>query len=263
MAQSPCDGLPFGDVLSAETLSAALSTIEGGWIVRIYTPMVTLWVFLGQVLSADHSCRAAVARLLVHRIANGESRCSAETGGYCQARKRLPEAFFSEAVRETGRSLDAQIKPEWLWKGRRVRMFDGSTVTMPDTAANQAEYPQTSRSKPGAGFPIARLGVISSLCSGAVLNLGFCPYAGKGTGEVTLLRRLWDVLVEGDVLLAIACSAIGGVFTRRSNAAWPWSLDSTRPCGKRTSVRASDSERTTTWCVGPSPTSVGLVARRN
>jgi len=195
------DGLPFGDVLSAKTLSSALATIEGGWVDRIYSPMVTLWVFLGQVLNADHSCRAAVARLLAHRVANGESRCSAETGGYCQARKRLPEAFFAEAVRETGRSLDAQVRPEWLWKGRRVRMFDGSTVTMPDTAANQAEYPQTSQSKPGAGFPIARLGVISSLCTGVVLNLGFCPYAGKGTGEVSLLRRLWDVLVEGDVLL--------------------------------------------------------------
>ena len=72
---------------------------------------------------------------------------------------------------------------------------------MPDTAANQAEYPQTSQSKPGAGFPIARLGVISSLSSGAVLDLGFCPYAGKGTGEVTLLQRLWGVLAEGDVLL--------------------------------------------------------------
>ncbi|TWT96078.1 Transposase DDE domain protein [Botrimarina colliarenosi] len=195
------DGLPFGDVLGAQTLSTALAAIEGGWVDRIYTPMVTLWVFLGQVLSADHSCRAAVARLIAHRVAGGESRCSAETGAYCQARKRLPEAFFAEAVRETGRSLDAHVKKEWLWKGRRVRMFDGSTVTMPDTAANQAEYPQTSQSKPGAGFPIARLGVISSLCTGAVLNLGFCPYAGKGTGEVTLLQRLWGVLVEGDVLL--------------------------------------------------------------
>ena len=87
------DGLPFGDVLSAKTLSSALATIEGGWVDRIYTPVVTLWVFLGQVLSADHSCRAAVARLIAHRVASGERRCSAETGAYCQARKRLPEAL--------------------------------------------------------------------------------------------------------------------------------------------------------------------------
>jgi hypothetical protein len=34
------------------------------------------------------------------------------------------------------------------------------------------------------------------------VNLGFCRYAGKGQGEVSLLRRLWDVLRPGDVVLA-------------------------------------------------------------
>ena len=38
------------------------------WKDRIFTPLVTLWVFLSQVLSADHSCRAAVARLIAHRF---------------------------------------------------------------------------------------------------------------------------------------------------------------------------------------------------
>jgi len=70
---------------------------------------------------------------------------------------------------------------------------------MPDTAANQAEYLKTRKSKPGAGFPIARLVVISTLCSGAVLNLGFCPNAGKGTWEVTLLLRLEEILSKRDV----------------------------------------------------------------
>lgn len=74
------DDLPFGDVLSTETLSAALATIEGGWVDRIYTPIVTLWVFLGQVLSADHSCRAAVARFVAHRVSRGQRACSSHTG---------------------------------------------------------------------------------------------------------------------------------------------------------------------------------------
>ena len=91
---------------------------------------------------------------------------------------------------------------QWLWKGRRVYMFDGTTVSMPDTPENQAAYPQVYNQKPGLGFPIARIGVITSLACGAVLNLGFCRYAGKGQGEVSLLRRLWDVLRRGDVLLA-------------------------------------------------------------
>jgi len=69
--------LPFTNVLSEEVISQSLATIGSSWLDRIYTPLVTLWVFLGQVLSADHSCRAAVARLIAHLISRGESACSA------------------------------------------------------------------------------------------------------------------------------------------------------------------------------------------
>ena len=54
--------LPFSNVLSEEIVSQALTAIDVCWLDRIYSPLVTLWVFLSQVLSADHSCRAAVAR---------------------------------------------------------------------------------------------------------------------------------------------------------------------------------------------------------
>ena len=159
----------------AETLSRS-----EGVPVRFFTPLVTLWVFLGQVLSADHSCRAAVARLLAHRLAQGQSPCSAETGAYCQARKRLPESFFADVARQTGRALEAQVDPQWLWKRRRVHIYDGSSVSMPDTPANQAAYPQPVVQKPGLGFPLARIAAVFSLACGAVLDLGICRYAGKG-----------------------------------------------------------------------------------
>src|SRR5262245_7950996 len=193
--------LPFTDVLTEGVIERALATLTG-WLDRICSPLVTLWVFLGQVLSADHSCRAAVARLIAHRLAQGQRPCSAQTGAYCQARQRLPESFFSSVACSVGRALDEKVERRWLWQGRRVYLFDGTTVTMPDTPDNQAAYPQVYNQKPGLGFPIARLGAITSLACGAVVNLGFCQYAGKGQGEVSLLRRLWDVLRPGDVLLA-------------------------------------------------------------
>ena len=194
--------LPFANVLSHEIVAQALTGIGVVWNDRIYTPLLTLWVFLGQVLSADHSCRAAVARLIAHRVSQGQSPCSPQTGAYCQARKRLPEKFFSAVTCLVGRALDSKVDPKWLWKGRRVYMFDGTTVTMPDTAKNQQAYPQLYNQKPGLGFPIARIGVITSLSCGAIVNLGFCRYAGKGQGEVSLLRRMWDILCPGDILLA-------------------------------------------------------------
>lgn len=193
--------LPFSDVLSEVIVAQALTAVGVCWTDRIYSPLVTLWVFLGQVLSADSSCRAAVARLIAHRLSQGQSPCSAETGAYCQARKRLPEKFFSTVACLVGRTLEAKVDRRWLWKGRRVYMFDGSTVTMPDTSENQQAYPQVYNQKPGLGFPIARIGAITSLSCGAIVNLGICRYAGKGEGEVSLLRRLWDVLQTGDVLL--------------------------------------------------------------
>src|SRR5436305_7985049 len=193
--------LPFTNVLTEEFIAQALTALTG-WLDRIFSPLVTLWVFLGQVLSADHSCRAAVARLIAHRLSRGQRPCSAETGAYCQARKRLPESFFADVACSVGRRLDEQAGRRWLWQGRRVYLFDGTTVTMPDTPKNQAAYPQVYNQKPGLGFPIARLGAVISLACGAVVNLGFCQYAGKGQGEVSLLRRMWDVLRPGDVLLA-------------------------------------------------------------
>jgi hypothetical protein len=90
--------LPFTDMLSAEVVSQALAAIGACWNDRILTPLVTLWVFLGQVLSADHSCRAAVAWLIAHCVSQGLRPGSSETAAYCQARKRLPERFFSTAT---------------------------------------------------------------------------------------------------------------------------------------------------------------------
>src|SRR6188472_152224 len=103
--------LPFTDVLSEDLVSQALTAIKVLWKDRIFSPLVTLWVFLGQVLSADSSCRAAVARLVAHRAARGQDPCSARTGAYCRARERLPEAFFSTAACSAGRALVAKAKP--------------------------------------------------------------------------------------------------------------------------------------------------------
>jgi hypothetical protein len=192
--------LPFTTVLTEECVAEALATV-GNWLDRVFPPLVTLWVFLGQVLSADHSCRAAVARLNAHRAARGPKPCSAHTGAYCQARKRLPEAFLAGLALRTGRALDAGADERWRWKGRRVYVYDGSSVTMPDTPANQAAYPQPAAQKPGLGFPLARIGAAFSLACGAVVGLGVCRYAGKGQSDTGVLRTLLDLFRPGDVVL--------------------------------------------------------------
>lgn len=196
------DGMPFEAVLSRERIETAWRAEGHSFRERIFTPWVTLWLFLSQVLSADGSCRQAVAWLLSWRLARGESPCSADTTSYCEARARLPESCLRRLVRETGSELDRQAPPEWRWHGRSVKVFDGSTVTLPDTAANQRAYPQHPRQKTGVGFPLARIAVVFSLAVGTVLDAALCRFAGKGQSELGMLRLLRAVFFPGDVMLA-------------------------------------------------------------
>ena len=107
--------LPFTDILSADVVSEALATGGVIWKDRVYTPLVTLWIFLGQVLSADHSCRAAVARFVAHRVSRGQRACSYHTGAYCQARKRLPEQVFAHIARGVGIGDQAILTSPLRW----------------------------------------------------------------------------------------------------------------------------------------------------
>jgi putative transposase len=194
--------LYFAALLSAEVILSALGAASSFWQGWIYTPEVTIWVFLSQCLSADHSCRDAVARLAAWRAAKGLSPCSADTGAYCTARNYLPEDACHQLVRKTASELEDEAPGEWLWHGRRVRVVDGTTVTMPDTRANQAEYPQQTNQRPGCGVPIARILVVFSLAVGTVLDVAIRPYEGKQTGENSMFRTLHDLLAAGDVVLA-------------------------------------------------------------
>jgi hypothetical protein len=194
--------LYFAALLPEDRILKAFGAARATWQGWVYTPAITVWVFLSQCLSADHSCRDAVARLIAWRVAAGQRPCSADTGAYCTARGNLPEEAMHQLVRDTGMEADDLADESWLWQGRRVRVVDGSTITMPDTEANQAAYPQQKSQKRGCGFPIARILVIFSLSVGTVLDAAIGKYEGKQTGENSLFRRLHDVLTEGDVALA-------------------------------------------------------------
>jgi Transposase DDE domain len=250
--------LPFTNVLTEGVIAQAVEAIQLCWMDRIYSPLVTLWVFLGQVLSADHSCRSAVARLIAHRIGQGQRPCSPETGAYCQARKRLPEKFFSGVARQTGRALDALVSQQWLWKRRRVYVYDGSSVTMPDTPHNQAAYPQPIVQRPGLGFPLARIAAIFSLASGAVLDIGICRYAGKGQSELGMLRTLWELFVPGDIMLAdrLMCAWTEMVMLKERGVDCVCRLTSHRTADFRRGQRLGKGDHIVKWLKPGKPRSI-------
>lgn len=198
------DAWQFFNVLTGDEL---LETVEAGLPIhreRLFPPTETLSMFLAQALNDDRSCQAAVNGSAAQRVAGGLPRCSTRTGAYCRARLRLPVEMVRSLTRQTGAWIERQVKDEWRWRGRPVRLVDGTTVTFPDTPANQDAYPQQSGQAPGVGFPIARLVGITCLSSGALLNAAMGRFQGKGGNEQSLLRSLLDTLERGDLLLGDA-----------------------------------------------------------
>lgn len=206
LLQAP--GLPFADTLSAEQIQHAFDSED----VRfgddddevVYTPAVTLWAMLSQMLftGEQRSCLAAVVRVAAFYALLSREVCSTNTGAYCRARAKVPEGVVRRLTLHLARDCEAQVPAAWRWKGRDVRLVDGTTLSMPDTTANQAEYPQSKSQAEGLGFPIMRAVALCSLATGMVMGLACGPYSGKETGETALLRTLFDLLSRGDIVLA-------------------------------------------------------------
>jgi hypothetical protein len=168
---------------------------------RIYTPEITLWAFLSQAIEEDKSQQAAVSRIVATAIANGEPAPSVNTSAFSQARSNLDEESISLLAKTTAQEVVAHLPKEWLWKQKRIKIVDGSTVSMPDTPSNQEEYPQSKSQKAGAGFPIARMVALIDYATGVLLDLAQGPCKGKETGEHALLRQLLPTLTPNDLLL--------------------------------------------------------------
>lgn len=199
----------FDGVLGDQEVAAAVSELVQPYRERIYPPLESLRLFVGQVLSADRAYQdVVVGRRLSERIAQGQSGSALNTGSYCDARQRLPLTLPMTLGATIGKRLESMAPSSWRWQSRSVKLFDGTTVSMPDTPSNQRAYPQSHEQKPGLGFPIARIGALIGLAGGAALGYQAVACNGKGMGEQSLLGNLLDdYLNTGDVMLADALLA--------------------------------------------------------
>jgi hypothetical protein len=199
------DGLPFADVLSEQDIQAACEQEDvhfGTGPDDVYSPAITLWAFLAQCLSACKSCVAAVARVLALRLALGLPPCGAGNSAYCKARAKLPESLLRRLTLHVGTALEQQAPDAWRWHSRRVLLADGCELSMPDTEANQKEYPQLRNQKRGLGFPRLRLVVLLAFATAGLLGGAMGPCKGKGSGETELFRELLEQIQAGDIVVA-------------------------------------------------------------
>ena len=214
---------------------------------RFWTPLQTLWTFLGQVLHVDSSCRDAVAVALSQRAAAGRrSLPSADPSAYCQARQRLPLELLRTAVRHIGQRLREDVSQAITWHGRRIWLVDGTTCSMPDTPDLQAAFSQPEGQRPGCGFPVANVVALFCWASGAVVEAIIAP---RWMSELRLWRELWSLLAPGEIVLGdrFYCSFydIVGVMRRGCDAVFR--LHQKRPHDFRQGRRLGKNDRLVTW----------------
>lgn len=161
--------LPFQDILPAESISRRLANLE--YRDRTFTPEMTIFAFLAQVMGEDQSCQQAVTQVIAHLARCGRKMPSTNTAAYCKARMRLPEEMLSGLAKETAEEMEKSVEPALLWRNRPIKLPDGTIISMPDTVANQAAYPQSRAQKKGLVFrSLAWLGFFR--CRQVVCSIG-------------------------------------------------------------------------------------------
>jgi hypothetical protein len=123
---SSTEAVEFFNVLTGPQLLDTTEAQSPEHRERLYPPTVTLSMFMRQVLDADGSCQKAVNGWAAQRAADGLSACSVRTGGYCRARQRLPLEMVSAPARQSGQWLSQKAQAAWLWRGRAVKLVDGT-----------------------------------------------------------------------------------------------------------------------------------------
>ena len=212
------EGLPFSDALTVEQIQQAFdaedvsfgnadrdanpASADDGDVV--YTMGITLWSMLSQALFTDvqRACRSAVQRVAVYYALLGREVSSTNTGAYCRARAKVTEGVVRRLAVGVAERCEAAVPDEWRWKGLRMLVIDGTTLSMPDTPENQEEWPQPASQTEGLGFPLMRAVALTSVVTGMVLALAVGPWAGKETGETALFRSLFKNLKRGDLVLS-------------------------------------------------------------
>lgn len=241
--------LPFSEVLPGRAIIACLQSLGVTFYDSMYSPVTVLWLFLSQVIHANPTLAVTVEGFLAWRLGQGMLPCSTDTGAYAKARLRLPEALLATLTRHTGREADRGALGEWRWLGRTVKLFDGSTVSMPDTLENQNAYPQSRTQAPGVGFPLARIGVLFSLSVGTVLDLGIRRWAGKFQSELSMLRDMMPMLEAGDVLLTdrYLCSYMEIALLRQQGADFVGRIHARRKVDFRRGRRLGPNDHVVEW----------------
>jgi hypothetical protein len=190
----------FGPLLPINVLAIDKSAQGKGLNSRdaIFTPAITFWAFLSQVLSPGSSCRQALAKVQILCSCKKHKVPLSDTSAYCKARHRLQIDDLKSIHRHSAQRLEANTPQESLWKGFRALLVDATTASMPDTKENQARWPQSSNQAEGCGFPTMTIVGLFSLASCALIDF---VHGTLREHENTLFYKLRELIGAGDLIV--------------------------------------------------------------
>jgi len=210
---------------------------------QIYSVRRTFFGFLYQVLNPHCPCRQVVRQIQSLFALISSRKISDDTGAYCLARARLPLDILSRlrcaVAAQAGNAAE-------LWNSLRVKVIDGTAVSMPDTPKNQRAYPQSAEQKPGCGFPFMKIVGIFSLSTGVLLDYA---RGNKHQHELSLLHRLLDTFKAGDLALAdrgFSCYTLLALLQRKNVPAL-MRLHHARSADLRRGKRLGKNDRLILW----------------
>lgn len=213
---------------------------------RFFPQGLTFWAFLSQVLSPESPCRETVRKVQAWYAVRRQPRPGSGTAAYCRARSRLSRDTLLGIHRHTAEELQRRVTSEQLWCGRRVKVVDGTGISMPDTPQNQRAFPQPSNQKKGCGFPVAKLVGCFGLASGALLHWA------EGTLHVherKLFQKLFAFFLPDDIILTDRglCSYVDIAILQLAGVDTVMRLHQARPSDLRKGKRLGPNDRLVTW----------------
>ena len=165
---------------------------------RSFPLRLTCECFIWQMLNPRTSCREVVRHVQALCRLLGHAPIDEGTSAYVQARQRLPEERLDKIMQATATAADSRAGHRGYLQGRPIKVVDGSSTQLADTAENQVEYPQPSTQKKGCGFPVMKLVVLFSLASGAILSV---VTGNLHMHDLRVFHQIWDCFKIGDILL--------------------------------------------------------------
>ena len=198
-------GLPFAEVLTEASILDVLDEHGVEYRDRVFSPVTTIWGFLSQVLSDDHSCRDAVSRVIAHRAASGLEPCSPNTASYCNARSRLPTGVLRTLAKRTAQQLQDGL-PRGVEVERAGRVHRRRLARLHARHASRTRRPTRSRRR-SSRASASRWPGSPCCCRWPPAPATTWPSRrtrARAPARPRCLRQMYDSLEPGDVVVADA-----------------------------------------------------------